>query len=147
MSNSILGVLIGFAISLGAAQAQSWQEPPRGSATRVDLMNAIRPHIEWALGAPVEFVVRDLRVSRDVAFAALVPQRPGGGRIDPAQTPAAARGQLLAGEMDGVATQVLYLRSGTVWVALHWAIGATDVWYADPVLCLRFRPVIPEVCG
>ena len=130
-----------------AAAGQGWHEPPRGSATRGDLMNAIRPHAEWALGAPVEFVVHDLRVGRGIAFASLAPQRPGGGVIDPAETPAAARGAFYPEMMDGVALQVLYVQSGAVWVALHWAFGATDVWWADPVLCLRFSPVIPEVCG
>ncbi|KAJ56021.1 hypothetical protein ACMU_09670 [Actibacterium mucosum KCTC 23349] len=126
--------------------AQGWQEPERGSATRSDLMNAIRPHAEWALGAPVEFVVNDLRVAGGIAFASLAPQRPGGAVIDPARTPAAMRGQFDPIYMDGVALQVLYVQSGALWVALHWEFGATDVWWADPSLCLRFSPVIPEVC-
>ncbi|MFT5006729.1 MAG: hypothetical protein ACI8YI_002357 [Paracoccaceae bacterium] len=32
-------------------------EPARGSETRRALMDAIRPHAEWNLAAPVEFVV------------------------------------------------------------------------------------------
>jgi len=45
-------------------------------------MDAIRPHIEWDLGAPIEFAIAQLRVSGDVAYASVVPQRTGGGIID-----------------------------------------------------------------
>ena len=37
-------------------------------------MDAIRPHVEWQLGQPIQFVVGDLRVSGDVAFGVLNPQ-------------------------------------------------------------------------
>lgn len=67
--------------------AAAWEVPARGSALRSDLMDAARPHAEWMLGAPVEFVVTELRVSGDLALAMLVPQRPGGGAIDVLRTP------------------------------------------------------------
>ena len=63
----------------GAAQA--WEEPARGTELRADLMDALRPMAEWDLGAPVEFVVLDLRVAGDVAFASVMAQRPGGAPI------------------------------------------------------------------
>jgi hypothetical protein len=31
-------------------------------------------------------------------------------------------------------------------VVLHHAVGASDVWWADPSFCPEFRLVIPEVC-
>ena len=140
-------VAILFTILLVApVSAQSWQTPARGTQLRDDLLNAIRPHAEWALGAPVQFVVDDLRIWRDIAFAALSPQRPGGRAIDPATTPMAARDRGYVDNVDGLGMQVLYVKSGDMWVALHWEIGATDVWYADPIRCARFSPVIPEVC-
>ncbi|SMX43960.1 hypothetical protein [Actibacterium lipolyticum] len=126
--------------------AQSWQTPARGTQARDDLLSAIRPHAEWKLGAPVQFVVNDLRIWRDIAFAVLAPQRPGGRVIDPAETPMATRDGDYIDDMDGVSMQVLYVKSGHMWVALHWEIGATEAWYADPILCARFSPVIPEVC-
>ena len=67
----------------------------RGTALRAALMDAVRPHVEWRLGAPVQFVVRDLRVAGDVGFASLWPQRPGGAQIDLYQTPGYARGDLI----------------------------------------------------
>lgn len=60
------------------ASAEGWYEPKRGSDERSALMDAIRPHVEWQLGQPIQFVVGDLRVSGDVAFGVLNPQRPGG---------------------------------------------------------------------
>lgn len=129
-----------------AASAQQWVTPPRGSATRAALMDAIRPHAEWMLGAPVEFVVNDLRVLGDRAFAMLEPQRPGGGEINLMNTPMAARGEYSPEFSDGAHLEALFVKSGDTWVALHWAIGATDVWYAWEPICAPFRALIPEVC-
>ena len=126
--------------------AMAWEEPKRGTRTRAALMEAIRPHAAWMLGAPIEFVVHDLRRDGDLAFASVWPQRPGGGAIDPAGTPGVRRGQLDAEFMDGIAMQVLYQKSGDTWVAVHWAIGAADVWYSWTPICDIWRPVIAEAC-
>ena len=128
-------------------------EPARGTAVRKALMDALRPHAEWMLGAPVEFVIRDLRLAEGqglpfpVAFASVTAQRPGGREIDVRATPGYARGQLDVEFMDGTTLQALYRKSGNTWVAVHWAIGATDVWYADPAFCLEYFSVLPEVCA
>jgi hypothetical protein len=121
----------------------AWSEPPRGSALRAALMDAARPLAESMLAAPVEFVVRDLRVEGDVAFASLVAQRPGGMPIDIRTTPGFYRGELDPEFMDGSTLQVLYQRVGGRWVPVHHAIGATDVWYADPAYCPTWGPVLP----
>lgn len=126
--------------------AQGWSEPARGTATRAALMDAMRPHAEWLLGAPVEFVVHELRVAGNLGYASLYPQRPGGQPIDLRMTPAYYRGEIYPEDMEGVGMQALYLRSGQTWVAVHWAIGATDVWYAYEPICAVWRPVVPEVC-
>lgn len=130
----------------GTAIAEGWHEPARGSAERAALMDAIRPHAEWQLGAPVEFVVHDLRVAGPLGFASLYAQRPGGAAIDLYQTPAFRRGSLSPEEIDGASLQALYWRSGNTWVAVHWVIGATDVWWAEPELCSVWRAVTPEAC-
>jgi hypothetical protein len=129
----------------GAVQA-GYTEVERGSALRKTLLDALRPHVEWALGAPVEFVVWDLRVSGEVAFFSGRAQRPGGGEIDIADTPAARRGELDPQVGDGATVQALYKLSGDTWVAVHHGISATDVWYAWEPLCRDYRPVIPEAC-
>jgi hypothetical protein len=135
----------GLLLAAGMASAQVFKEPERGSALRTDLMDALRPLVEQQLGPPVEFVVEQLRVAGGVAFANVNPQRPGGGRIDLATTPIA----IAAGGdwgFEGVGTQALYRREGSQWVVAHMAVGATDVWWANPELCPEFGAVIPEVC-
>ncbi|KMK68327.1 hypothetical protein [Puniceibacterium sp. IMCC21224] len=137
------------AIFLGAwmpVAALAWTEPARGTDLRADLMDALRPHAEWQLGAPLVFVVHDLRVDGDVGFASMSAVRPGGAEIDLRRTPAYARGMLDPEYMDGASFQVLYRRSGRVWVAEHWVLGATDVWWSDPAFCPTWRAVIAEVC-
>ncbi|WP_417210813.1 hypothetical protein [Antarctobacter sp.] len=141
-----------FAVTLTAATltlvpltASAWETPARGSALRTQLMDSMRPIAEWTLGAPVTFVVSDLRVSGDVAFASLHPVRPGGGEITADEIPQRP-GWDNPFDWDGVDIQALYQRSGDAWVAVHHAMGATDVWWADPQFCPMWGSVIPEVC-
>lgn len=149
MQTFILRLVMCFGLVLGpggVAWAQDWTEPEPGTDTRRDLMDALRPHAEWELGAPVEFVVGELRVSGDLAFAAVAGQRPGGGVIDLLQTPGYQRGTLDPETMDGTNIQALYRRSGETWVAVHHAIGATDVWFSWDPLCEEYRAVISDYC-
>lgn len=135
------------ALSLCAAPAFAWKTPARGSADRSAMMDAIRPHAEWKLGAPVEFVVRELRVQGSAGLAIVDPQRPGGGRIDPYRTPMATRDGEDPGYMDGLRIYALLWREDRTWVMVHWAIGPTDVWFANPDYCGRWAAVMPEYCG
>jgi len=140
-------LIVIFVLLAGPLSAQGWYEPQRGTALRAALMDALRPHAAWLLGAPVEFMVYDLRVSGDLAFASVYPQRPGGGQISLWQTPGYARGELHPEDMEGGAMiQALYVKSGQTWVAVHWVMGASDVWYAYEPICAIWRPVIPEAC-
>jgi len=126
--------------------ADNYFQPKRGTPIRSALMDAIRPHIEWELGQPVEFVVNELRASGNYALAFLAPQRPGGTKIDLLKTPGFQRGSLEPDYMDGTAVVVLYERKRETWVAVHHSIGATDVWFAEPELCSQYGSVIPEFC-
>jgi len=137
--------LITFALALLiSGPVWAWSEPARGSAERRALMDAVRPHVENMLGAPLEFVVGRLRREGNVAFAMLSPQRPGGGRIDLSRSPVVLRDGYYPDNTD---VQVLYRRSGTTWVAVHWSVGATDVWFSSPEFCREWRVVLPEYCG
>lgn len=138
-------LMILLVLGVGAA-AQTWSEPARGTQTRAALMDAIRPHAEWNLGAPVEFVVLELRQSGDVGFASLWAQRPGGAEIDIFRTPMYQRGEIDPEIADGTSLQALYRKSGDTWVAVHWAIGATDVWFAYGPLCRDYGAVIADYC-
>ena len=142
MRNILTAILMVWALPL-----LGWEEPARGTADRTGMMEAMRPHAEWQLGAPVEFIVRDLRRAGDVGFAGLTAQRPGGGKIDLSRTPMAQRGGYDPEMEDSPTIQALYRKSGNTWVAVHWALGATDVWYAAPeVFCHDYRAVLPEIC-
>ena len=104
MHKTLVGLMVGVGLlSVFASASYAWEEPARGTSDRSELMDAIRPHIEWNLGAPIEFVISQLRVSEDVAFASLAPQRPGGGAIDLYSAPAHLRGEIYPDQMDGCA--------------------------------------------
>lgn len=143
----LLGVLA------GSALRADYVEPARGSADRKGLMDALRPHVEWMLGAPVEFVIYDIRIakgqglSRPIGFASVTAQRPGGTPIDMRKTPGFARGQIDPEFMDGSTAQALYMKVGETWVAVHWAVGATDAWYSATEFCEEYFAVLPEVCA
>lgn len=141
----ILAALFLLLASANAAAAQ-YYEPDRGSDERKAMLDAARIYAEDELGAPVEFLVYELRSDGEVGFANLVAQRPGGGAIDLDATPGAKRGSLVPSEMDGTAMQALMRRSGRKWVSVNWAIGATDVWFSYAPYCRRYSSVIPEFC-
>lgn len=155
MKQLILMAALAFGTAMGGSAAMAgetefdhlWQEPARGTQTRKDLMSAIRPIAEWKLGAPVQFVVQELRVSGDVAFAMLQAQRPGGAQIDLVNTPANQRGELYIEDMDGARFDVLFKKSGNMWVAVDWSLGATDAWWAWKPHCDFFAPVIADFCA
>ncbi|WP_321831646.1 hypothetical protein [Thalassovita sp.] len=149
MKTWIAAVFLALASSVTASEvmAQSWYEPQRGTQERRDLMDAIRPHAWWKLGAPVQFVVKDLRVSGDRAFAWLKPQRPGGGQIDPSQTPAAQRDPYFAEDMWDVELQAILWKSGNVWVVVDHTVGATEAWWSAPEFCQGWYNVIRDYCS
>ena len=134
---AVFAILIGLLVVGGApVSAQSYFEPARGTATRAALMDAIRPHVEWDLGEPIEFVVDELRVAGDVAYGSMSPQRPGGEAIDLYNSPGYRRG-MNPDYMDGTHVAVFYCKLRETWVAVHHSIGATDVWFAVPDYCIE----------
>lgn len=111
---------LGLLLAALPAAAQSFHTPPPGSAERRALLDAVRPHIEGELGAPVEFVVHQLRVGGGWAFVQATPQRPGGRAIPQPHS-----------DMDGVHTEAVLRRDGDDWIVVGWAVGSTDVWYLE----------------
>ena len=135
-----------FSLAL-AAPAFGWETPAKGSADRKAMMDALRPHAEWNLNAPVEFVVDTLRVEGKLGFAMVTPQRPGGKPIDLSQTPMVERDGFDPAYMDGAAMQALLQKQGKTWVVVHWQMGASDVWWSEPQYCGIWGKLTPEVCG
>ena len=135
------------ALFLAPPVAADYYEPERGTVERKSMLDAVRAHAEEQLGAPVEFIVYDLRAKGSMGFAALHAQRPGGGAIDLYATPGFTLGSIEPESMDGTLMQALLRRSGDTWVAVHWAIGPTDVWFAYGPFCRRYRAVIEDYCA
>jgi hypothetical protein len=120
--------------------------PRRGSALRRDLLNAVRPAVERAFGAPVELVVMDMRVAGALAFVQVTAQRPGGVPIDIARSPLAQ--QTDPSLIDGTRTEAFLRLVNGRWQLDEHAVGATDLWYADPALCDPWRALLPRgVCS
>lgn len=142
----VQATIVALLLAIGVQPARAYDTPQRGSGLRADLMDAVRPIAEWQLGAPVEFVVHDLRVAGRVAFASLTAQRPGGGEIDMRRTPMVRRGDYDPEIGDGPTMQALLQKSGPGWVVVTYAIGPTDVWYAWDEYCPIWHAVLPATC-
>jgi hypothetical protein len=98
--------------------------PPRGSPLRADLMNALRPTVEAEIGGQIEFVVTQLRVMQQWAFASVQPQRPGGTPIDWRRTK--FREEFASDTMSNLVLALL-AHDGAGWRVVEYAIGPTDV--------------------
>ena len=128
-------LIVNAALALaGVAQAQSMHTPAPGSAERRAILDAMRPAVEADLGAPVEFVVEEMRVSGTWAFVHAEPQRPGGGAIPAPHNDF----------QDGNTTYAVLRRQSGRWRPLMVAVGPSDVaWvvYCDEAPPGLFGPV------
>lgn len=135
----ILLALLGAAVPVAAQQGQAGRGAPaalpqpveigRADPRRKILLDALRPAIERDLGQPVQFVVRSLKVQGAFAFAVVRPRDAAGRAIDFRQTRYAEA--LEAGAFDGDTTYALLHDRGTHWIVRDFAVGPTDVAYAD----------------
>ncbi|MEO1724169.1 MAG: hypothetical protein AAFR84_17420 [Pseudomonadota bacterium] len=141
-----MSVALAIALTMSAGPVAAFQEPAWGTPLRRALMDAVRPIIERDLGAPVRFVVRELRVEGDRGFGWLEPQRPGGRPILFEDTPLAGLIQN-SDTIDGTTVHAFYRRENGAWVVYEWSIGATDVWWSSADTCAEFAAVIPEYCS
>jgi hypothetical protein len=108
-----------------AAPAAAQVSPPRGSRLRAELMDALRPRVQVEIGGQIEFVVRTLRVMEPWAFAHVVPQRPGGGKIDWNRTK--FREDMRDGNMSDGTMALLRRSPNTAWDVVELAIGPSDL--------------------
>lgn len=115
--------------SLQQGLAQQVHTPARGTSERAAILDAVRPSLEAVLRPPVQFVVENMNVSQGWAFVTLLPQRPGGKKIDPLKTGLAKDWE--HGFYDGLATYaLLWFRNGR-WNLVTSVIGPTDVAWED----------------
>jgi hypothetical protein len=118
-------VLLCLALSLAAAApAAAQMTPPRGSPLRAALMDTLRPTVMAEIGGPIEFVVTDLRVMQQWAYAYVRPQRPGGSPIDWNRTK--YRQDMALGTMSDGVMALLY-HNGARWQIVEYVIGPSDV--------------------
>jgi len=103
----------------------------RDDARRKPLLEAARKSVEKDLGQPIRFVVVELRVRENWAFAHLRPQTPDGRPIDLTKTRYADPYE--AGFLDGDDIYALLRAHGSTWKLTTFVLGPTDVaWAAWP---------------
>ena len=101
--------------------------PPRGSAERVALMNAIRGQVRNDLGGEAVFVVKELNSNGDWAFGQLEPTWPDGRAIRVEGTPLYRQDP----HIDGLRTEVIWRKERGRWTVFAHAVGSTDVWWLE----------------
>ena len=127
-------------VFLAATATAEPVSPAPGTAARADLLDTLRVAVGLQLGGPVEFVVDDLRVDGDRAFALVTARRPGGGAIDLAQTPLHLRDGRPLEEIDGPAVAAYLYRAAGDWYVDAFTVGATDAWWLSGPDCAVFFP-------
>ena len=137
---SAIGALAALAIAgFSTAASAQVETPPQGSPVRAAILNAIRGIAVAEFGGPIEFVVNDIRVLGEWAFADVHPQRPGGGEIFYTYTRYQAAWD--AGALDQTAV-VLLRETPAGWLVYEYDFGATDVTWMP---WMELYPVPPEV--
>jgi hypothetical protein len=91
---------------------------------------ALAPRVEAEIGQPVSFTVNTMRVENDWAWLVTQPWTPAGTQIDWSQTRYAERAA--EGVLDGGGTTYALLRrENGQWRVVDFAVGPTDVAWAD----------------
>lgn len=121
----ILGLTIATAISLGA---QTVYTPEKGSAERKAILDALRIPIERDLKQKIVFVADNFNVFGNWAFIGGTPQSVTGGAPDYSRTQYADAQE--SGAFDNNFFALLKKTAGK-WKVVTYAIGCTDVCYAD----------------
>lgn len=114
-----------FAIAL---QAQTPYTPEKGSPERKAILDALRIPVERDLKQKVVFVVENFNVLGSWAFVSGTPQNANGGSPDYSRTQYADA--LDSGAFDNNFFALLRKTAGK-WKVTTYAIGCTDVCYAD----------------
>ncbi len=124
-SLQILGLCAFFA---AAASAQAVRTPEKGSAERTAILNTLRAPVERELKQKIVFNLDHFRVSGSWAFLGGDPQTPSGGQPNYRGTPYQE-----AKDADIFDNNVFALlrKTGGKWRVVTYAIGCTDVCYAD----------------
>jgi hypothetical protein len=123
----VLVISLIFASAL-SAEAQTAYEPVKGSPERKAILDALRVPVERDLKQKVVFVADDFRVQGNWAFVGGRPQAVNGEAPDYSRTQYAD--QVDSGAFDNNLFALLKKTAGK-WKVTTYAIGCTDVCYAD----------------
>jgi hypothetical protein len=94
------------------------------------MTSALAPRVEAEIGQPVSFTVTTMRVENDWGWLVAQPWTPDGAQIDWSQTRYAERAR--EGMLDGGGTTYALLkRENGQWRVVDFAVGPTDVAWAD----------------
>lgn len=121
------------------------ETPERGTDLRRSILDAVRPGAEDIYGAPVEFVVDDMRVAGDLAFVSLRAQRPGGQPIDIRTTPGFRANRLWPAPGTPEEVQAVLSRSGDRWTLTSLVTQPTEAWWLSD--CATWGVLFPETCA
>jgi hypothetical protein len=105
--------------------------PAEASNPERDAMTAaLAPRVQAEIGQPVSFTVTTMRVENDWGWLVAQPWTPDGAQIDWSQTRYAERAA--EGMLDGGGTTYALLRrENGQWRVVDFAVGPTDVAWAD----------------
>lgn len=123
--------LIGLSIVLllaGAVFGQKVYTPEKGSAERTAILNALRVPVERDLKQKIQFSLDEFKSSGAWAFLSGEPQTPSGEKPDYRKTK--YREAVEAGMFDSNFFALLK-KTGGKWKVVTYAVGCTDVCYAD----------------
>jgi hypothetical protein len=124
--------LLALLIALGVpalAVAEAPRTIGRADPVRKQLLDALRPTVEADLEQTVEFRVTSLKVQDGWAFAVVVPQKVGGGRIDYLRTRYAS--EVEAGVFDGGILYALLHREAGAWTTKAFLMAPNDVAWSN----------------
>src|SRR5688572_28075067 len=111
-----------------AASAQTAYTPEKSSPERKAILDALRVPVERDLKQKIVFVTDSFKVQGNFAFVGGTPQNASGG--DPDYTRTKYADQFDTGAFDNNFFALLKKTAGT-WRVTNYAIGCTDVCYAD----------------
>lgn len=128
MFNRLLSLITLIFIFVSISMAQAVHMPGKGSPERKAILTAIRVPVEKQLKQDIIFAVNDFRVAGNWAFLGGEPQAAGGGQPDYSGT---VYQEAKEADMFDNNFFALLKRTNGKWRVVTFAIGCTDVCYAD----------------
>lgn len=121
-------LIVSLLVLTTGAIAQKVHTPEKGSAERTAILDALRVPVEKELKQKIVFNVENFNVSGVWAFVSGDPQNTTGGKPDYRRTPYQ---EAIDADMFDNNFFALLKKTGAKWKVVTYAIGCTDVCYAN----------------